>query len=166
MVYFTSDLHIGHRSICKYRTRFKSAEEHHQYMLDKISELSKRDLLYIIGDFLFNSVDYPKHIEQLKRMPCRIKLVMGNHDSLKLYKELRFEMQLPLFSYKNKWISHAPIHPLELRERMGNIHGHLHGNNIPDGRYFNVNIENNQYEFVSLDTIKEYFTENYEKEIK
>ena len=56
-------------------------------------------------------------------MKCRIKLVMGNHDDHRLYKESIFEMQLPFFSYKSYWISHCPIHPQELRNRKGNIHG-------------------------------------------
>jgi len=171
-VYFTSDLHIGHRSICKYRDRFKDADEHHEYMINKILELSKRDILFIIGDFLFDGPDYFKHIEKLKNKKCRIKLVLGNHDAKELYYEDIFEIQLPLFNYKSMWVSHCPIHPQELRNRAGCIHGHLHSESVkkreydiiddcehlvPDPRYFNVNIEDNNYEFVKLETIKEYF---------
>jgi hypothetical protein len=34
------------------------------------------------------------------------------------------ELCLPLFSYKNMWVSHAPIHPDEIRGRDLMIHGH------------------------------------------
>jgi len=174
LVYFTSDLHIGHNSIFKYRNRFKTSEEHHEYMISKIEELGKRDVLIVLGDFLFDSKKYEEHIKRINNCKCRIKVVMGNHDSLKLYKEPKLEVQLPLYSYKNIWVSHCPIHQDELRDKKGNIHGHLHLSKItipekvwtdvsehfidlPDERYFNVNIDVNDYEFVKLNTIKEHF---------
>jgi len=159
--------------IAKYRDIFKTAEEHDEYILNEMSKLNKRDVLYILGDFLFDSPNFDYYIKRIHDMnKFRIKLIMGNHDSLKLYDKLtpKIEVQLPLFSYKNMWISHAPIHPGELRNRLGNIHGHLHKEHvqkqIPEGykinlvqdyNYFNVNIDVNDYKFVELDTIKDYF---------
>ena len=179
MVYFTSDLHLGHRAIPKYREPFKDMKSHDDYIIDKILELGKRDILFILGDFLFDGEHYDEYIQRLSKKKCRIKLVMGNHDSLKLYKEDIFEIQLPLFSYKNTWLSHAPIHPQELRERYGNVHGHLHLEkvqiekkfqnyddnwrpfitvvNTEDPRYFNVNLDVNDYKFVNFEEIKGYF---------
>ena len=160
-VYFTSDLHLGHKAIPKYRTCFKDMKEHDDYIIDKILSLGKRDLLYIIGDFLFDGEHYDEYIDRLSKKKCRIKLVMGNHDSKKLYTEDIFEMQLPLFSYKNNWISHCPIHPQELRCRTLNIHGHLHLSHVEDTiaktrdtRYFNVNLDVNEYEFVNFELIR------------
>ena len=171
MVYFTSDLHLGHRAIPKYREPFKDMKSHDDYIIDKILELGKRDILFILGDFLFDGEHYDEYIQRLSKKKCRIKLVMGNHDSMKLYKEDIFEIQLPLFSYKNTWLSHAPIHPQELRGRYGNIHGHLHLEKVqehyidsfmcniyrPDPRYFNVNLDVNDYKFVNFEDIKGYF---------
>lgn len=168
MVYFTSDLHLGHKAIHKYRNdKFSSQEEHDEYILDKILSLGKRDILVVLGDFIFDSDKYDYYIKRLSAASCRIKVVMGNHDSLKLYTESIFEMQLPLFSYKNMWISHAPIHRDELRGRVGNVHGHLHKDYVTywdemdgivrDSLYLNVNLDVNNYEFLSLDTIKYYF---------
>ncbi len=176
-VYFTSDLHLGHRNIHKYRTRFNSTEENDKYMLDLICSLDKRDILIVLGDFLFDGEhfnDYLNHIET--KAKCRIKLIMGNHDSKLLYNlptTSRISIELPLYSYKNMWLSHCPIHPKEMRGRLGNIHGHLHEEHVTyknanmfsstfakpllDPRYFNVNIDVNNYQFVKLDTIKEYF---------
>ena len=154
MVYFTSDLHLGHRNIHKYRDKFSSTEENDNYIIQKILELTKRDILYILGDFLFDCDNYNEYINRLSKKKCRIKLIMGNHDSKKLYQESIFEMQLPLFSYKNMWLSHCPIHPGELRNRNGNIHGHLHQERLQDNRYFNVNIDL-EYRFFSLEEIRE-----------
>ena len=179
MVYFTSDLHLGHKAIPKYREPFKDMKSHDDYIIDKILELGKRDILLILGDFLFDGEHYDEYIERLSKKKCRIKLVMGNHDSMKLYKEDIFEIQLPLFSYKNTWLSHAPIHPQELRGRYGNVHGHLHLEKVriekkfqnyddnwrpfisevttEDPRYFNVNLDVNDYKFVNFEEIKGYF---------
>ena len=160
MVYFTSDLHLGHKSIPKYRDRFSTLEEHDDYIFKKIKELGKRDILIILGDFLFDGPHYDEYIERLKRISCRIKLVMGNHDSKKLYKEDCIEMQLPFYSYKSMWLSHCPIHPQEMRGRSGNVHGHMHLERLDDTYYFNVNLDVNNYEFVTLEDIKEYFIFN------
>ena len=176
MVYFTSDLHLGHLSIPKYREPFVDMKSHDEYILNKIEKLGKRDILIILGDFLFDGKHYDEYAERLRKVQCRLKLVMGNHDSLKLYKEDFVEIQLPLFSYKNYWLSHCPIHPHELRNRNGCLHGHLHKekvltnkyeyietDEVYDSRYFNVNLDVNNYEFVLFEDIKKHF-ENTEKE--
>lgn len=157
MNYFTSDLHLGHKAIPKYRDRFENMKEHDDYIIDLILNLGKRDILFILGDFLFDGPHYEEYIERLSEKKCRIKLIMGNHDSLNLYKESLFEVQLPFYSYKNFWISHCPIHPDEILNRNGCIHGHLHKNVLGDKEYFNVNLDVNDYQFVTLEVIKEYF---------
>ena len=155
-VMFTSDLHLGHRSICKYRSKFTTAEEHDEYILDLMSKLNKRTILFILGDFLFDGPHFEVYLHRIAKFPCTIKLVMGNHDSMQLYTQTiapNILIQLPLFSYKNTWLSHCPIHPQELRNRDGNIHGHLHNSIVPDLRYFNVNLDVNEYDFVPLNKI-------------
>jgi len=173
---YSSDFHLGHKAINKYRGDFSSAKDHDDYIIDKILQLPKRTVLTILGDFLFDGEHYDEYIERLSKKRCRIKLVMGNHDSRKLYteKDLHVELQLPLYSYKNCWVSHMPIHTEEFRKRKLNIHGHLHKEvvmkdaikskfggiiqeniRVPDKRYYNVNIDVNNYEFVSWEKIKE-----------
>lgn len=155
-VLYTSDLHLGHRSICKYRSKFSNAEDHDEYILNLMSKLSKRHILYILGDFLFDGPHFESYLKRISTFPCTIKLVMGNHDSTKLYTQTiapNIQIQLPLFSHKNIWVSHCPIHPQELRNRAGNLHGHLHNSRVPDSRYFNVNLDVNNYDFVPQATI-------------
>ena len=183
MVYFTSDLHLGHKAIPKYREPFGDMKEHDDFIINKILELNKRDILFVLGDFLFDGDHYDEYIQRLKEAKCRIKVVMGNHDSMKLYntEEHPFEIQLPLFSYKGFWLSHAPIHPQEMRNRTGNLHGHLHKESVKkeisvidkdfcsgtievkDDKYFNVNLDVNDYKFVNLEDIKKVFEENNER---
>lgn len=155
--YFTSDWHLGHKVIIKYRKQFSTIEEHDEAIFKEMDKLKKRDILYIIGDFLFDCDNFENYLLRISKYPFRIKLVMGNHDSLKLYSQTiakNIEIQLPLFSYKNNWITHCPIHPKEIRGRDKIIHGHLHGDIIDDPRYFNVNLDNNGFKFVDFDYIK------------
>ena len=165
MNYFTSDWHLGHRVITKYRTQFKTIEEHDNAIFAEAEKLTKRDILFVLGDFLFDCDKFEHYLERISKLPCRIKLVMGNHDSIKLYSQTiakNIEIQLPLFTYKSFWISHCPIIYQEMRDRFGNIHGHLHGDyvmndNLIDTQYFNVNLDNNNFKFVEFNELKNRF---------
>ena len=160
MNYFTSDIHLGHKSILKYRPQFKTLEEHDDAFFHEAEKLTKRDILYILGDFLFDCENFVEYLIRISKLKCRIKLVMGNHDSLNLYSQTiakNIEIQLPLFSYKNYWISHCPIHSNELRSRIANIHGHLHNAVLEDDRYYDVGLDKNNFQFITLEKIKEIF---------
>ena len=158
--YFTSDWHLGHKVITKYRSQFKTIEEHDNAIFAEAEKLTKRDIIFVIGDFLFDCDDFEYYLERISKLSCRIKLIMGNHDSLKLYSQTiakNIEIQLPLFTYKSFWISHCPIHPNELRNRIGNIHGHLHNATLDDNRYFDVGLDKNNFKFINWEDIREIF---------
>ena len=156
--YFTSDWHLGHRNIIKYRPEFSSIQEHDQTLIANFNTLvTKRDIVYFLGDIAFTE----EAIEQLKELNhCRKILVMGNHDYKHASKFLGvFDDLVGLKAYRSFWLSHCPIHPQEMRERVGNIHGHLHRSilNDPDGKYFDVSPEKHNYMPVDLTTIQEHF---------
>jgi calcineurin-like phosphoesterase family protein len=98
--YFTSDLHIGHRSILRYTPRGEvlgfgpqnededlpkdvvdhRTEVHNAWVLDRINAtVQPQDTLYILGDLFFGDQWLAAYwISQIK---CRHKiLVPGNHD--------------------------------------------------------------------------------------
>lgn len=155
-IYMTSDWHLGHKVITKYRTQFKTIEEHDDAIFAEAQKLKKRDILFVLGDFLFDCDKFEAYLERIATIPCRIKLVLGNHDSLKLYTQTiakNIEIQLPLFSYKSYWISHCPIHPDELRGRLGNIHGHLHHAQLGDQRYYDVGLDKNDFKFIEFEKV-------------
>ena len=166
---FTSDWHLNHKAILKYRPQFSSIEEHDQNIFDQLSVLDKRDIVFVLGDILFDGDRYDYYIETLAKMSCRYKFVLGNHDSLKLYKETRLknmELCLPLFSYKNLWIGHAPIHPDEIRGRDLMIHGHCHNNFVAgsypnyEDIYYNVILDKNDMKFVPYEMIEQKVLKN------
>lgn len=135
-VWIAADLHLGHRSIYKYRD-FPTAEEHHETVWDTLcATVGKRDTILLLGDICFTE----EWAKKLGGLACNKILIMGNHDHAYLGCYNRVEA---LLSYKGCWLSHCPIHPDELEEgrRLYNIHGHLHGGFINDPRYFNVGLE-------------------------
>ena len=145
-VYFSSDWHIGHKNIHNFRHpsnkfpyEFSSELEHREWLYDWVNEnIRKRDVLYLLGDIAFNE----EALLSLKQFPFRIILVKGNHDVIKHPDEAKvYDQVLGLGRYKGQWISHAPIHPQELRGRV-NYHGHVHSQTVPDKRYFNCCVEN------------------------
>jgi calcineurin-like phosphoesterase family protein len=53
-VWFTSDWHIGHKNILKYRDGFQSTDEHDATLIENYQSLiSKRDIVYFLGDMVF-----------------------------------------------------------------------------------------------------------------
>lgn len=149
-VFFASDLHLGHKNITRFREGFNSAEEHHEIILDNLlSTISKRDTIILLGDVAFTN-DHCLALLMGLRHVSKIMWVPGNHDVsvstiLTLAEHLEYapgKLHLPAFtSYKGWWLSHCPIHPDEIRNRKGNIHGHTHNYNIDDKRYINVSME-------------------------
>jgi calcineurin-like phosphoesterase family protein len=158
-VYFSSDWHLGHRAILKYRPQFKTVDEHDQYFIDMFNKtVTKRDVVYLLGDIAFTDEGLEK-LKQLKPVKQLI-LVAGNHDYLNADEYLEvFTDVIGMKSYKGFWISHCPIHPQEMRNRTGNIHGHLHGSILEDPKYFDVCPEKHDYQMVDFQEIKEYFKE-------
>lgn len=137
-----ADLHLGHRNICKYRP-CDSVHEHEQLIIDGWNRVvGKRDVVYVLGDAVFEST----RLHIVDQLRGRKILVRGNHDKLKAHEYLSvFEDILGIKKYHGTWLSHAPIHPRELRGCF-NIHGHVHNETVPDNRYFNACIENIGYE--------------------
>src|SRR5690606_7255171 len=130
---------------------------HDQILIDKInSVVTKRDLLYILGDVTWRD----NKLHMLDQVPCRKFLVKGNHDDRPTEEYLKvFDEVYGLTSKRGYWLSHAPIHPSELRG-WPNIHGHVHTNSIKrfftyDRRYINVCVEALNGIPVSLDEIRD-----------
>lgn len=141
-----SDLHIGHENIYKFRSpenkfpyEFSDETEHREWLFEEIgSKVKKRDTLIITGDCCFTEESLQDFHDKIH---CRKVLVKGNHDVIKspLYNQV-FDQIHGLWRYKGYWLSHAPIHPEELRGKI-NIHGHTHYHTLDDDRYMNICVE-------------------------
>ena len=146
-VFFISDLHIGHRTILKYSADYRygdNIDQHDRWLVEQWnSVVNKNDLVYVLGDVCFDK----NKMYLFHEMKGTKYLLPGNHDLFPLEVYLQYFEKIKWFSkYKHHWISHAPIHPDELRGRK-NIHGHVHAKSIKhktgalDDRYVNVSVE-------------------------
>ena len=151
-VWFTSDLHFGHKNIQNFRKEVASEEDNRKRIIADWDKLvTKRDDVYVLGDAAF-TMDV---IDQFGMLAGRKFLIRGNHDELDTQVYLKyFTAVYGLKKYKEFWLSHAPIHPDELRGKI-NLHGHVHYASIRkpfnpvvdvkqdlDTRYFNMCVEN------------------------
>jgi calcineurin-like phosphoesterase family protein len=150
-VYFCSDTHFGHKNISNYRKKFSSVEEHDAFIYDSIvSTVKKRDTLWVLGDVCFDMNSF-SFVKEIANKVNQLIIVPGNHDFEKTcapkiedYLSIPNVKIKPMTVYKGFWITHAPIHPSELRGKR-NIHGHTHFENVDENNYYNVSMENINY---------------------
>ena len=101
MIYFTSDLHLGHANAIKFKGRpFSNIDEMNRVLIQNINDtVSTDDELWILGDFSYR-INKEKVRKLRKQINCRhVHLVYGNHDkdysqdhifqSVQHYKELK-----------------------------------------------------------------------------
>ena len=156
-VFFCSDLHFGHKNIEKFREPCGITSEYdnrEKIKSDWFNNVTKRDDVYVLGDAAFTM----EALEDFKFLPGRKFLVRGNHDKLDTQNYLKhFAHVYGILKYKEFWLTHAPIHPNELRGKV-NLHGHVHFDTIDDERYFNCCPENLWKEvgsaLISLDQVR------------
>lgn len=91
MIYFTSDLHLGHDREFVWEARgFENVREMTKAIFNGINEtVGPEDTLYILGDLMLN--DTEAGITLLKSLYCAdIHIILGNHDTVEraaLYKK-------------------------------------------------------------------------------
>jgi len=154
-VWFCSDLHLGHKRIGEFRAPLVNSEFENRTRIlqDWNNNVTKRDTVYVLGDVCFDV-----ELFDSLNLPGRKILIRGNHDRFQTSKYLQvFDEVEGLLKYKEFWLSHAPIHPDELRNKI-NLHGHVHYETVSDSRYFNCCVENTiklkNQSLISLDQIR------------
>jgi calcineurin-like phosphoesterase family protein len=157
-VFFISDLHLGHKKIIEFSALLrecKSVESHDEWIIKQWnSVVTERDVVYVLGDIAFSKDGLAK----AERLTGIKKMVFGNHDRFKIaeYEAVGFSVIGGIVKYKEFWLTHAPIHPDELRGKR-NIHGHVHHRSIDDDRYINVCVENVGGVPIFLDDVRKKF---------
>lgn len=150
IVRFIADLHLGHQFMATHRG-FESVEQHDEHIIAQWnSVVHKRDLTYILGDVTMEKAD---SYVLLDRLNGTKRVVLGNHDLPKHIPKLLQHVQSVsgMEKYKGIFLTHCPIHPMELEHRVSrNIHGHIHNHVVmlldsgledPDPRYHCVSCE-------------------------
>lgn len=161
--FFTSDLHLGHKSIIEFCGRPHLSTDHmDQVLIENYNQLvGHDDECYFLGDVSFHKplIGVPL----MRRLKGRKLLVQGNHDkySVTQYHDAGFvvvsqEIKLrwqghPLtLSHYPFWPAHPELeesHELRYPERRPEdrgqwlIHGHVHRRWQRSGRQINVGVD-------------------------
>ena len=159
-VYIVSDPHFSHENMIKRYRGFEDIKLHDDMIIKNWNNtVSKRDKVFLLGD-----LSMQKNVSNiLVKLNGQITIVGGNHDKpnhLKKYLELsNVQAIVGIVKYKGYWLTHAPIHSIELRG-CKNIHGHIHKNKIMkffglvrDYRYINVCMDHTDYTPILFDDI-------------
>ncbi len=155
-VFVTSDWHLGHANAYKFSGDFSSQEEREKAILDNYKQMvGNRDIVWFLGDIAFDLTT----LTEVDQLPGEKRLILGNHDTDRFSKQLTLKDHLRVFSqihsihpYKHSWLTHAPIHPCELRGKY-NVHGHVHQHSVDDPVYFNACLEPNEFKPIKYQDI-------------
>ena len=141
MIYFTSDLHLGHDQEFIWGARgFNSVAEMNEKIITRWnSRITKDDDVYVLGDLVMGGVE---NVELLKQLNGKIHIIYGNHDGPKkreAYAELENVVECGLanmIKYKkyNFYLSHYPTitdnedigEIVSPKECVINLFGHTH----------------------------------------
>lgn len=180
-VWFTSDLHFGHKNVITYCDRpWKDKEEMNEALVKLWNEQVKPgDKVYVLGDFSLSPKMVQKYAPRLNGDKI---LVCGNHDApfgfktnpkaekmrikyLNEFKEVHMETMVKLKNGQNVLLAHMPYKTKDtikfdtryLDQRPVDkglvlLHGHLHCRYLKMGRLIDVGIDNN-YRLYSEDDI-------------
>ena len=151
MLYFTSDLHFGHKNILKFGrgNTYNTIEEHDQGIIDNWNKVVKKgDEVYVLGDAsLSTNVNFLK--EKLEKLNGNKHLIKGNHDRLKIHAELcNLNIWASIHEYLEKNVvlndkeyrlilSHYPILEFNgaFKPNVIHLYGHIHDMNDYDDIY-------------------------------
>lgn len=184
MIWFTSDTHFFHKNILhigKGRP-FGSMDEMVNTFIKKWNaKVQPNDTVWVLGDFAWG-LDVKRTRELMSKLNGIKSLVLGNHDRLKV--QFDSNVWAEIVPYKDLQIdndfivlSHYPIAEWNGYYRdTYHLYGHCHGTfNLaeetmkrkrPNGNCWDVGVDNNNYEPISLEEIKEKIKVNVEQIIK
>lgn len=139
MRFFTSDLHLGDRTIARWRG-FASVAEHDEFVLSQLlSCVTEQDELWILGDVCKPNVAAVRALRAA--LPCeRVHIIIGNHDSGPKFVTCGGYASVDYYDQVGKVaregykfvMSHYPMLDWD-RAFHGSymLHGHIHS--LPDG---------------------------------
>ena len=156
--FIIGDPHFGHGSLFKFRRAdgsplrplWDNPDAMDEDMVKWWNEIVRPvDKTYILGDVAM----YKKCLPILARLNGRKCLIKGNHDISKLKDYAKYFYDIRAYHRLDGiWMSHIPIHPQSVGRVYGNIHGHIHDQEVKiigtqdiDPRYMCVSAEHTNY---------------------
>lgn len=185
-IFFTSDLHFGHKNILKYCNRpWNSIKEMDEGLIQNWNNtVGKDDIIFNLGDFAFASNQ--RWRELISRLNGKHHLILGNHDEVRypgdfilelfegVYPELTLNIDgryvylhhYPYLCYGGAWRNPD--------NAVYQLFGHVHSGSNSSGKdsdrlihlfpyQYDVGVDNNDYKPVSWDQVKEIIRKQVEK---
>ncbi len=167
MVYYTSDLHLGHKNVIRHCDRpYASADEMDEALIRSWNaKVHANDTVYIVGDFLFRAKRPAE--EYFAALKGKKHLIVGNHDRSWMNKVdlgAWFESVAPMLFVNDHGraatLCHYPMLTWPGMSKGGYmIYGHIHNNTDADywpyiashDQMLNAGVDVNAFSPVSLD---------------
>jgi len=168
--FLISDTHFGHENILNFKTKegtllrkFNDVYHMDEHMIAAWNSVVKpNDKVYHLGDVSITSFNKTKEI--FDRLNGTKILIKGNHDKDKLSQYAQIFKDVRAYGVlDNILLAHIPVHPGSFSRWKGQVHGHLHSNNVmltetlADPRYYNVCVEQINYTPIPLELIREHY---------
>lgn len=189
-VFFTSDLHFGHKNIIEFCKRpFNSVEEMDEALIENWNSVVKpNDLVFNLGDFAF--APHWRWHELLARLNGNHILILGNHDIsrwpgdkvMELFYRVEQQMILKV-EEQYIYLNHYPFLCYGGTYRpagytVWQLHGHVHSSPLDTDKrgkdnkrlslrfpyQYDVGVDNNNFTPVSWNQIKEIINNQIESE--
>ena len=168
MIYYISDLHLGHENIIRLCNRpYKTLDEMQADIITKWNtKIKKDDTVYILGDMFFKQKNNQYVIQTLNKLNGNKILIKGNHDQfLNVIGNVYFYFQKVTDYMKIQdngrqvILFHYPIEEWDGFFRGSyHLYGHVH-NNSKDldsiSRRYNVGVDVNNFYPMTLDELIE-----------
>ena len=133
-----------------------------EFMIDNWNSVVKQDdKVWHLGDVMMG--DKIKFAKNWRKLNGSKRLCVGNHDDIKYLCSGGFFKYIVLerkFREDGLHLSHVPLHSSQHEvgnpgsgKFLCNVHGHIHGNATPKGRYINVSVEVVNYTPVALEDL-------------
>lgn len=165
MIYYISDLHLGHSNIINICNRpYSDVKQMDEDLINKWNnKVKKSDTVYFLGDFSMK-LSNEKSFEYLKRLNGIKYFIKGNHDKNSFLKEAKGKglIQDYFDSYKEindkgrfVILCHYPLVTWNGMYRNSfHIYGHVHQNIVePISRRYCACVEITNYEPVTLNEL-------------
>lgn len=186
-IFFTSDLHFGHKNIIKFCNRpWETTEEMDEALIANWnSVVGEKDIVFDLGDFAFATNGRWKDI--LQRLNGKHYLILGNHDvvrwpgdkTMQLFERVEQQMIIyidnrciylnhyPYLCYGGSWKN--PEHAVW--QLYGHVHTCPNSSGADDERMiykfpyqYDVGVDNNNYTPVSFKQVKDIINSQVEHE--
>lgn len=167
-IFFTADMHFGHKAIIESCKRpFSDIDEMDFKLVSNWNDkVSKEDVVYVVGDAFWTD---DAVFEILPQLNGRIFFMYGNHDSSLSIVQKFFTEHVVLHNQIQELktngtriiMCHYPLATWNLRHQDSiHVHGHVH-NNFPKyrkdtGRRINISVEHWDYAPIALEEILDF----------